>query len=71
MTPSAEVTSSLSVAPTAEKPLAFSLARESQKDPDLAALLAAWDRLPDGGRKLLRQTAEALAGTLPRKGRKR
>jgi hypothetical protein len=36
-------------------------------DPDLAALLALWDRLPEGGRKLLRQTAETLAETLPAK----
>jgi hypothetical protein len=49
------------------------LARESQNDPDLAALLALWDRLPERGRRLLRETAEAMTGTLPgkrqRKGR--
>ena len=32
-------------------------------DPDLATLLDLWPMLPDGGRKLLRQTAETLAGT--------
>jgi hypothetical protein len=41
------------------------LARLSPDDADLTAVLALWDRLPAGGRKLLRQTAETLAGALP------
>jgi hypothetical protein len=46
------------------------LARLSPNDPHLIALLEVWDRLPDGGRKLLRQTAETLAGVLPSRGKK-
>src|SRR5262245_51502232 len=38
--------------------------------PDLAALLALWDRLPEAGRKLLRQTAETLAAQPPPKPRR-
>jgi hypothetical protein len=49
--------------------VARSLARESPNDPDLTVLLELWDRLPEPGRKLLRQTAETLVGTLPMKRR--
>jgi transcriptional regulator of acetoin/glycerol metabolism len=40
-------------------------------DPDLARLLELWGRLPEGGRRLLRQTAETLCGALPGKKRGR
>jgi hypothetical protein len=40
------------------------LGRLSPIDPDLSALLDLWGRLPKCGKKLLRQTAETLAGTL-------
>jgi hypothetical protein len=33
-------------------------------DPDLARLLELWERLPEAGRKLLRQTAETICGEL-------
>jgi hypothetical protein len=58
--------------PTArpDRALTIPTAPTPDSDPDLTALLALWDRLPDGGRKLLRQTAETLAGALPRKGSK-
>jgi hypothetical protein len=48
--------------------LAQTLARESENDPDLARLLELWERLPEGGRRLLRQTAETLCGELSRAG---
>ena len=67
MTPSPNGQTAQDVTPTPKTPLARTLAQESPNDPDLAALLALWDRLPEGGRKLLRQTAEALMGTLLRK----
>jgi hypothetical protein len=44
--------------------LAYSLAREAEKDPDLARLMELWERLPKRGRKLLRQTAETIFGEL-------
>jgi hypothetical protein len=47
------------------------LAHESENDTDLAALLALWPRLPDGGRELFRTTAETFAGTLATKKGKR
>jgi hypothetical protein len=54
--------------------LAHSLTREppnrNEIDPDLSKLIALWPALPEGGRKLLRQTAEALTGKLPRKERR-
>jgi len=59
------------LAPTAESPLALSLARESQNDADLASLLALWPALPEAGRRLLVTTAQTLAGTLTRKRAKR
>ena len=49
------------VAETGPKPLAHSLAREVEKDPDLVRLVELWERLPEAGRKLLRQTAETFA----------
>jgi hypothetical protein len=35
-------------------------------DADLARLLELWSDLPEAGRKLLRTTAETLAGQLPK-----
>jgi hypothetical protein len=53
--------------------LAFSLAHESENDPDLARLMALWPELPEAGRKLLVTTAQTLAGQLPmpKKGKRR
>ena len=43
----------------------------SARIPDFVALAELWPALPEGGRKLLRQTAEALAGKLPAKRKRR
>jgi hypothetical protein len=67
---SADVATSQDLAATVENPLAQTLARLSLNDADLTALLALWDRLPESGRKLLRRTAETLAGTLTAKRRR-
>jgi hypothetical protein len=58
-------------APRPDRALTIAIPETAETDPDLAALLAVWDRLPEGGRTLLRQTAEALTGTLPRNGKGR
>jgi hypothetical protein len=71
LTSPAEIAPPQADAPAAPKTLAQTLARESEKDADLARLLELWERLPEGGRRLLRQTAETLCGELPRAGRKK
>ncbi len=47
-------------------PLAQTLARETENDPDLARLVELWEQLPQAGRKLLRQAAETICGELNR-----
>jgi len=70
VTSATEVESCQDVTATTRDTLAQSLARKTQTDANLAALLSLWDQLPESGRNLLRHTAETLVVTLSQESRK-